>query len=130
MLHNRIVPVDIDKRFRWIVVEYAQIAELPQSLLRGLEELLETDVHPEALDQSKAEIADLDAVLARAKRIVEAIARMLDKSCPDQRVGLGFIKWLGASGWGNDKRLILLFDAWFQEAQKRNAMRRMRKLNA
>jgi transposase len=131
MPHTKIIPVDLDKRFRWIIVEYAKIAELPETLFRELERVLETDgAHPEALDQSQAEIDDLEDVLERAKHITIAIMRMLDKSAPQQQVGLTFAKWLGASGWGNDKRLILAFDAWYQEAQRRKVARRVRKLDA
>lgn len=129
--HTKLVPVDLDKRFRWIVVEYAKIADLPGTLTTDLEKLLEADgAHPEALDQAKAEIPNLEQVVGRATKVSAEIARLLDRSAPEQQPGLGFIKWLGSSGWGNDKRLILLFDAWYQEAQRRKVKRRMRHLNA
>jgi hypothetical protein len=131
MPHTHVIPVDLDKRFRWIVVEYARIAELPGTLTADLEKLLETDgAHPEGAAQAEAEIPNLPQVIGRATKVVAEIRRLLDRSAPEQQPGLGFIKWLGASGWGNDKRLILLFDAWYQEAQRRKVKRRMRALNA
>ena len=129
MTHSRIVPVDIDKRYRWVIVEYAKtIAKLPDTLTRELEKLLEGNVRPEALAESKAEIKDLDAVIARAARITTALSYFVGLQNPD--ASTGFIKWLGASGWGNDIRLIRLFDAWYQEAQKRKAMGKLKRLDA
>ena len=131
MPHSALIPSDLDKRFRWAIVEYAKnIADLPATLSADLEKLLESDVRPEALDESKTEIKDLDQVLLRATRITGALAHFFGADDPEHKASLAFMKWLVTSGWGNDKRLILLFDAWYQEAQRRKVKRRIGKLNA
>jgi hypothetical protein len=129
--HTKIIPADLDKRFRWAIVEYAKnVAELPTSLTSELEKLLETDVRPEALDESKAEIKDLDQVIERASKVTMALAYFFGLKTKNRTGELEFIKWLGASGWGNDIRLIRLFDDWYAEAQRRKVQRKLRKLNA
>lgn len=125
MPHSPIVPAELDKRYRWAVVEYARnVACLPETLSREIEELLEGNTLPEGVTDARAEIADLAAVIQRATKIVNALAYFLGANDPQDCRGLGFIKWLGASGWGNDRRLILLMDAWYQEAQRRKLARR------
>ena len=123
MPHSRIVPADVDKKYRWLIVEYATIAQLPESLIREFDLLLEgPDSRPEALGESKDLLGkDLEATLARTRRIVEALARFFG---PEH--GLNFFKWLGASGWGNDIRLIRLFERWADEADRRKSLKRMK----
>lgn len=128
MPHSPIVPADIDKRFRWTIVEIAKnCAELPEALTRELEDLLETDVRPEAWNESRDTLDDFREVIVRAAKVADELARYVGYY---QLPQIGFIKWLGASGWGNDIRLIKLFDAWYQEAQRRKTLRRIRTLNS
>jgi hypothetical protein len=123
-MHSGIIPVDLDKRYRWAIVEYAKnMACLPETLVREFERVLESPTaRPEAFDESNAVLGkELDEILPRTGKIVTALAFFLrDKN---DKAGIGFIKWLGASGWGNDVRLIRLFDAWAQEADRRKRLK-------
>lgn len=104
-----IIPADIDKRYRWSVVQAAGFAD--SAVQKDLEKLFKGRPDPGGAPHAVAVFGDqLEATLRKSVRVVDA----LDHFFP------GFKKWLGASGWGDDHRLIALFTAWQVEAERKN----------
>jgi hypothetical protein len=103
-----IIPAELDKRYRDAVIHAAGLAD--SAVQNDLERLFQGHPDPGGAQHAIAVLGDeIDATLKRSVRIVEA----LDHFYP------GFKRWLGASGWGDDVRLIKYLAAWQEEAERK-----------
>lgn len=98
------IPSDVDQAFRTALIELAP----NETIRRRVREALANGPHPNGRGHATEYFADrLEEVIGKAAAFADWLdAYMMKRGRPD------LIRWLDATGYGNDYRVIKTFAAW------------------